>query len=310
MTLQHIYETAKQIFPQIGETQIVQEADRAQKELARDTEILETTVSLSSPSTNVVWSLPSDFLKVERIDYYDSSDNPLYVGNDIYIDYEVEQDKIFFRGTNSTNITGLPSDVSTVYLRYSKLPLSLSNISSSLSIDEQYHEGVLAKVMERLYARFPTVSIEGGRIIDWRAVDYWKGEYNDVRLQAKRDKNNKTNDDINVVSYPHGGDFYLQKRVKDSSGGSVAGTLVGFSKYVKITATSPSTVSVGTPIGFSSVSASESGGTISVTTSAEFSVNTFVVPNQNINYSYISSSQIDLYPPSNWGTLVVEIYER
>ena len=52
----------------------------------------------------------------------------------------------------------------------------------------------------------------------------------------------------------------------------------------------------------------EAGGIITVSSNAEFALKTDVYPyNRNCNYSYIDSSTIEIYPPDNYGTLVVEI---
>lgn len=311
MTVQNAIERIRRIFPKAGIQEIVKELDIAQEEFVDETQTLFETVTLSSPSSNVVWSLPSDFNEVDRLDFYNSSDNPLYVGDDIYIDWDVEDDKIFFRGSDSTNITGLPSSVSTAYLRYFKKPDSIGGESGTFTVNSRYHEGIVARVISKLMHFYPTLQLEGGTAIDFRSVSSWNSVWEKYLRKARSDKKSGYSDEpMTVQNYQFAGDFYKQKRVKDLSGGSVSGTLVGFSKYVKLTAISPSTLTVGTPIGFSGVSAAMNSGTIEVTSSASFSANTFVHPNQNINYSYQSSSQIDLYPNSNWGTLVVEFYER
>lgn len=64
-------------------------------------------------------------------------------------------------------------------------------------------------------------------------------------------------------------------------------------------------------LGYTSPTILESSGIITVTTSAQFSVKVFVLPNNlNAKWEYISTSIIKIYPPSNYGTMVVEIWER
>lgn len=316
MTVKNIIEQVQTVFPKIGKTQIIKSIDYAQKKYAGEIGLLRKTGTLSSPSSNITWTLPTDCKQVIDILFYNSNDMPLYM-DDLGLSYEIVFGKITFINDDGTKLSNLPTTVDSAYIVYEHYPSTVDGEDDSLDIDEELHDAIVAWVMKDYHSKYPVEVMTNDGVImtkDWRAVSHWQGEYmyylKTGRMRAEADQDGvDSQPKMNSLGYP-----IITRRQKITSGSSVSVTPLSetFSKYIRFTAVSPSTVSIDEQFGWDSTipTPSVSSGTIEVTGSAVFSASTFVNPNQNINYTYQSSSQIDLYPTSNWGTLVVEIYER
>ena len=313
MTAKTIVESVRQIFPTIGSTQILKEIDLVQKEFADETEILTASAELTSPSTNTVWALNSSIKSIYNIEAYDSNSLPVEL-DDVNLTYNIEFGQITFIDTTGVVITGLPTGINSIYVSYYKIPASITAETDSLEIPEQFHEGILARVFERFYSRFPIDMVVQGQIVkavDWNAVKYWNGVYTEIRIKAKKYKNiNRDSMDasytVDWAGYPN-----IIKRTKYLGAGIMLPLSSAYTKYLRVTATSPNTVTVNTSFGFTStITASIVGGVINIGSTAEFTPTMFVVNNQNANYAYSSTSLITVSPAANWGTIVIEIYER
>jgi len=315
MTVLNIIEQVEQLFPELGRTQILLDIDSSQKEFADNTKILTKQGQLSGISTNISWALPSDCVEVYDIELYGSDDMELYLDEED-LTYHIDRDVITFLDEDDDSLTRLPSAISYAYLDYVYRPASITLETDSLSIPEDFHEGILAKVLSKYYARFPQQIITSGGVIkavDLKMVSYWESVYDKQRIEAKRwvnvNKNNIGSEaKKDILGYPIS---VRRKRNLTSGAIPVNAYNLFYSKYYRFTATSPSTLTENEISGFSgAITLSIVGGTITVSSSAEFTSSMFIVPNQSVNYSYISASAIEIYPPSGWGTLVVEIYKR
>ncbi len=316
MTVNNIIEEVKQIFPEISESQIIKTIDYAQKKYAGEVGILRKSGELTDISSNITWVLPSDCKQVIDITFYDSNDMPLYM-DDLGLLYQIVFSKITFLKSDGTKLSNIPDSVSSVYIDYEYYPETISGVDDTLEIDEELHGAILSEVLRSLFSKIPVDVLTRDGVIksrDWSAVQYHGAEYSKYVTKGKaRAEVGKDGIDADIT-YDKLGNPIIARRQNLGIGSTVNFNTLNtvFTKYIRFTATSPSTVTISEQFGWGETLATPSitNGVISVTGTAVFSNGTFVNPNQNINYSYISSSQIDLYPPSSWGTLVVEIYER
>ncbi len=313
MTVKNCVENIRQIFPKVGETQVLKELDKAQKDFALETEILSKTSTLSNLSTTTAWILPSDCQAVYSIEAFDSAGLPIDL-NDKNLTYLIDQNTLTFIDTNGTVIGGLPTNIDSVYVSYYYKPTSITAISDAFTIPEIFHSAPEARIFEKFYSRFPTLSIQTQQgiiqSVDWSAVKFWDGEYQRLKIEAKKYKNINQDRISKTYSYDFMGYPNLINRTKPTTSGTIIVPLSSiYSKYVRVVAISPSVTTVGIPYGLGTITAAVVGGVIQISSSAEFTDTMFVVPNQNTNYALISASLIEVYPPVNWGTLAIEIYE-
>jgi len=319
MTLANMFETVREAFPSLKEMQFVKEVDLAQKEFAAETNILTTSGLLSDPTTNITWVLPSDCKQVRAVDFYDTNGMALDV-EDLEIAYQIIFGKITFVHTDGqTILTGLPSSVAYAYVDYVKRPDDLSAITSSLSIPEDLHEAVQAKVFEKMYSLYNVdIVTPQGAVIkakDWGAVRYWNGKYEKLKREARRqasveqDATDYSRIKRNVLGEPEG---IPRQRITTSNIINISGLQSLFSKYIRFTATSPSTIAIAEQFGWNSVLATPTitNNVITLLSSAEFTNTMFATTNQGINYSMVDTSTFTFDVYNNWGTVVIEIYER
>jgi len=186
MTLQNIIEIVKESFPDKGEPRIIKEIDLAQKTFVEETDITKDRAALSGLSSGVSFDLPSGYLKVKRVDFLDSNnkviDHPLI--------YNIEFDKITFDATDY-DITVIPSSIAKIIINYVPRPADITSRSDSFTIPQEFIPAIEAKVMERFYALFPTITTtdkNGNSIMvkDWNAVHYWVSIYDKYRIEAKK----------------------------------------------------------------------------------------------------------------------------
>jgi len=319
MTLANMFETVREAFPSLKEMQFVKEADLAQKEFCAETNILTTSGLLSDPTTNITWTLPTDCKQVRAVDFYDTNGMALDI-EDLEIAYQIIFGKITFVHTDGqTILTGLPSSVAYAYVDYVKRPDDLSAITNTLSIPEDLHEAIQAKIFEKLYSLYNVdIVTPQGSVIkakDWGAVRYWNGKYEKLKREAKRhasveqDATDYSRIKRNVLGEPEG---VPRQRLSTTNAINISALRSIYSKYIRFTATSPSTITIVEQFGWSSTLATPTitNNVITLLSSAEFTNTMFVRPNQGINYSMVDTSTFTFDVYDNWGTLAVEIYER
>lgn len=275
MLVKNAFEQIYELFPSVLESAIIKDIDLAQKELANDTNILTALGSLASPTANFAWTLPSDFLTLTDLAFYDSTGNPYYLGEDS-IEHEIEFGKLYFKSMDSEEIIVLPSGISSAYLHYVKRPASITSLSDSFTIDEELHDGIVCKVLQKYFAKYPVDTVAQGQVIkarDWNAVRYYQGESNKFIRKGKILKSKKEDSRKEPIFYPHAGKIELPRRNYDSSVAIVIpGIVSSYSKYSFITCIEGQTSgTVSGTTGFGTITATISGNTITlVSTSADF----------------------------------------
>ena len=317
MTLQQLIEGVEQVFPTVRRQQIIKEFDIAQKQLCSEAEILEESGSLSDVDTYISWNLPSGFVTLKQVDLYDSSGDPIYIENQD-LDFEVYDGKIHFFSKTSTPLDNIPSTITYIVLRYSKMPSDLDTVDSTVDIDEVEYPAMEALVMKRLYSKIRVpkfVDKEGNVIstIDTSALKYWDAEYHRLKVEAKR-RQNLLDDTVRTSTfYPHTGQVYFVRRTKEASITTI--TIPSYSSlytnYVRFTATSPGTFTENYRHGYSDLSYAMDGDDIVITSSGEFTTSTWADDNQNSAHAYVSANEFRFtpYPAGAWGVTQCEIWE-
>lgn len=315
-TLQHI-EAIQQVFPNLSRNQIRLDLDTAQKLFADETGTILVKGTLSAPTTNVAWSLPSDFLKLKSFVMYDASNNPVYPEEKNYT-YEIDLDKFYVFSNTSTPITGL--DCTTAYIIYEALPDTLATESTSMDVTEHYRDAIESYLLAKYFGKFPIDFISGGQVVkalNLQAANLHENRYEKLRIKVKRLFNSREKTDNNYRSYDHAGSFYLPKRINDATTSttvSVAALGDLYTKYAYYKITSGAgldDIAATLSTGYSTILASMLSNTITVTSTAEFDEETIILLN-NWDASFVrnSSSEIVITMPSGWTTLSFEIYER
>jgi len=317
MTTQSIVENILSAFPTVKETQVVFDLDDAQKLFATETGVLETRGSLSSPSSNVAWTLPSDFAELTDVVFYDSDGEPVYLGDNNYA-YEIEFGKFYIYSLTSTPITGLDSGIDSAYIHYKQTPTTLASRSTALEIDDQFTKALEHYLLADYFGKYPT--IEGG-IRDLRAASWHQKRYENLKVKAKRYANAKETGDGLAQNYQHAGLYELPRRVNDSVLGSTTTTQIEalteiYTKYVRYTVDSGDGDGVKTAttamIGYSDLIATVSTNTFTIASaSADLETDTQIIcNNKNVSYTYNSNKLITFTFPSGWAVIEIEMYER
>lgn len=222
MTTLQIYESIKQIFPKLLESQIIAEMNHAQDKFARTTQILKKVGVLKTITTKVSWDVPSEVVELYEVELYDGNGIALDKIN-VNIDWVVDGRKlIFYDTTSAALITSIPTSISEIWTRYSYLPTTLALVGTALTIDTQFTEAVLAGALESLYGRMP-VSLgtdnAGNSIlrIDFNAVKYWASKYKTIEIEAKKWINSLDSTPSRTRNYQFAGYFTLPKEAKDAN---------------------------------------------------------------------------------------------
>ena len=316
-TLQSI-ESIQQIFPNLSRNQIRLDLDIAQKLLASETGEIKTRASLSNISTNFAWALPSGFIGIEDLVFYDSDNNPKYP-SDFHYKYEIELGKLFIFTTESTPITGLDSSISSAYIHYRELPATLTTESTSMEMAEQFRDACESYVFGKYFAKFPVEMFSNGQIIkalNIQAAQLHKNEYEKLRLKLKKYLGSQIKTSGEAQYYQHAGAQVLPRRPNDSTSGttvSIAALSDLYAKYAyyKITPALSDPVLPTIQINYDTIACSISGDSIILTSTGDFDAETIInFSNQDCTYTYDSSSQITITAPSGWTNASFEIYER
>lgn len=326
MTVQQITEEILQQFPQLGERQVLLHIDRAQKEFCRETRTLIGTAKCAGIASTVVFTLPATFISMIEVIPYNA--DGIVTGME-WVDYKIDSGKIHFFNMNETILTGIPSNVSHLYLVYYKLPTTIASITDTFSVKEELIYAIFYRVMETLSATIPIKQQAGEQVIsarDWSAVRYFNSRYQEYVRMAKVDRNISADERYKLISYDIAGNFRLPGRqATDAEIEIVTSPTVTYAeKILDITAVESGTLFEGgsVPAGSVGITYQSGYGTISVgivagkieVTSAdgEFTQDTFVVPNQTVNYVWVSATliRIDLPAVEPWGVLSVRISRR
>ena len=316
MNTQQIVDSIRQVFPEVSRNQIRLDVDIAQKLLADETGSITTRGSLSAPTSNFAWSLPTGFLKLKDFVMYDADNNPIYAEERNY-KYEVELSKFFVYSITSTPITGL--DCTTAYIHYEALPTTLTTESTAMQITEHYRDAIEHYVLSKYFSKFPIPYVAGGQVVkalNFQAASFHMNEYEKQRIKIKRLFNSRETTDNEYINYSYPGKFYLPRRPNDSSSGStisVPGLTDLYTKYAyfKITSVMDASITPTVTVNYATIACTYTGDTITLSSTADFDEETIILIN-NWDSSWVrnSSSEIVITAPTGWTTIAFEIYER
>lgn len=314
-TLQQI-ESIQQVFPNVSRNQIRLDLDTAQKIFATETKELKTRASLSSISTNFAWALPTGFLSLDDITFYDSNNNPKYL-EDFNYKYEIELGKLFIYSLTSTPITGLDSGISSAYIHYKELPETLSTESTFMEVAEQFRDAIESYVLSKYFGKFPIEFVSGGQVvkaINLQLAQWHESRYEKLRIKIKKYLGSQIKTSGEAQFYQHAGAQILPRRPNDSTSGStvsIAGLSDLYTKYAYFKATGSGDVAPTIEIGYTTISCTISGDTVTISSTGEFDEETIILPN-NWDATWVrnSASQITMTLPTGWTTIAFEIYER
>jgi len=318
MTTQGIVENVLTVFPQAGEKQIVFDLDDAQKLFCTETGLLETRGSLSSPSSNVAWSLPSDFRELTDVVFYDSDGEPLYNGVDFDYSWDIEFDKFYIHATDATPITGLDDDIDSAYIHYKKIPTTIASRSTALEIEEDFSKAIEHYLLSDYFSKYPT--IEGG-VRDLNAASWHLKRYERLKVKARRYLMSKDKGSGEGQHWQHAGSQVLPRRVNDSVLGSTTSTQIEalteiYTKYVRYTLASAdgngAKTATTTMIGYTDLIGTVTSNTFTLASaSADMEKDTQILCNNKlVAWIYNSASLITFTFPAGWGTIEIEMYER
>jgi len=325
MTSQTIIENVLSVFPNVKEQQAVHDLDDAQKLFCTETGLLEERGQLSSISSNVAWSLPSNYTELTDVVLYDSNGNPKYLGDYNYA-YEIEFNKFYIYSLNSTTITGLSTGIDSAYIHYKKTSTTITSRSTALEIDDQFTKALEHYLLADYFGKYPTevsMMIRGEAVTrmmrDMKMADWHLKRYERLKIKAKRFVNKETGDGI-VQNYQHAGAQVLPRRVNDGSLGSTTIPQIEalsqiYTKYVRFTLDSGDGDGAKTPstamIGYTDVVGTVSTNTFTIASTADFEKDTQILCNNSaVSWIYNSSSLITFSLPVGWGVVEIEIYER
>ena len=316
-TLQQI-ESIQQVFPNVSRNQIRLDLDTAQKLIATETGCLTTRASLSSISTNFAWSLPTGFTELTDLVFYDSDNNPKYLGDYNYR-YEIELDKLFIYSLTSTPITGLSTEISSAYIHYRELPATISTESTAMEVTEQFRDAIESYILGKYFAKFPIDFVSGGQVVkalNLQAAQLHKSEYEKLKIKLKKYINSMTTSDGIAQNYQHAGLYALPRRPNDSDSGSTVSVVALtdiYEKYAYYKTSVTGTIASTIEIGYTTIACVITGDTMVLTSTSEFPVGTQLLPsNWDCSWVKDSESQYTVTLPSGWATqgISIEIYLR
>lgn len=224
MTVTNAIEILQLTFPDVDKTYLNLVLDVAQKDFVIRTEILEGYAKLGSLNSGTAWLLPTDFIRLLDVLFYDANGNPLYQKDlTIPLRWKVRNNPagmgIHFYPIDGSNITSMPAQISEAYIKYAKMPQSVFTTSASKSVPfevpETYHEGILANARAKLYRTTPIPSVaQDGTIVrtiftngileNTREFEYY------VKL-AIQTRNGKWKKGYDAIIYPDAGKYEMPK---------------------------------------------------------------------------------------------------
>lgn len=155
MTFLQLIESIYQIFPQPGEVQIKKDLNEIYRDFASRTRLIKTTYDETIVASTVKYALASDVDSVYMIEFLNSSNQILL--NDDTLKFIIESGYITFLDYYGAQITSIPGDVATIKYYYYKIPAELSADSDIPSLPTRFHEALVHGVLERYYAKFPSI---------------------------------------------------------------------------------------------------------------------------------------------------------
>jgi len=217
-SIQRSVEEIRLIFPAVRESEIIFDLDRAQKDFCRETRILETVSTTLTLPGKCIFNLPATFNSLYRIDFFDTSNKPLYM-QDLAIRYTIGEGKISFFSVDGTDMTSMPSNIGYVYLVFNARPSALTIITSTWSVDDEYIEGVVATVYKQYFAKYPTKTVTPQGVVEslnFTAVGYYKEEARKAEAKAKKYRTLKDTSPVKVINYQTGGAYTMPKPVNQT----------------------------------------------------------------------------------------------
>jgi hypothetical protein len=323
MTTLTIIENVMMVFPNIKEQQVIIDLDDLQKSFSNDTGLLTGTGSLSSISTSVGWTLPSNFLELHGQDpvrFYTSAGVPKYLGDYNYA-YEIQFGKFYIYSLTETPITGLSTEIDSAYIHYRKKPTTITTRSTFLEIEEEFTKGLEHGLLADYFGKYPTPIMSQGQVIEVRDLNsakWHQTRFDEFRIRAKRYAYIKEESkEAEVQNYQHAGKHQLVRRPKDASLGSTSITQVTslgeiYAKFAlyNINTSDSGEIAEALQVGYTTISGSKSGVTFTLTSTAEFGVDTFIESNNDdVTWVYNSSSSIVITLPGSFTNLSIQIYE-
>jgi hypothetical protein len=233
MRPQVVVETVKQSFPELGVMQIANEMDNQEQRFARETNIIRDIGNLATLTSKAFWALPTGFLELYEVELYDSAYAPLHkVDEDI--DWFIDDSQLRFYSTDGTEISTIPTSISYILTRYSKLPTTAvaayivtnNAYPTAFAIDEQFSEAILAGTLSAFYGRIPkevpVMNREGNVTrtlftIDRNSRDYWEVKYERLKIEAKKWMNTLDSTERRSRNYQHAGLYSLPKEHTDAT---------------------------------------------------------------------------------------------
>jgi hypothetical protein len=180
MKINQLLDLIIQSVPGIGETQAKLELFDAEKQFARETDILRQTAIVSA-NGSLSWTYPTDLIRVLDIEYYDALIRRL---KDLY---EKRYDEA---GIHWESLPG----VDTVRIKYSYTPDGYAPAETDLDTPAEYHLALVEKVCAKHYRRMERLKDAQFSLI----------EYRDAVLRAKKEVNkfiDATNSNIRPYYY-------------------------------------------------------------------------------------------------------------
>lgn len=187
MNIQNLYEEIRDEFPEVGESYFFKLFNDAQLKFVTDSGVLVKTSKLASLSSKVTFTVPTDFIRLKRVDFLNSSNEIIYDP----LMYYVGEGYIRFDSPTST-ITSIPGEIANIVLCYVYTPTTLTSISpesvETISVPTQFIEGVVAWVRRKLYQRYKIEVVDRQGTVrktnDWNAIQYYTNFYNDEVRKA------------------------------------------------------------------------------------------------------------------------------
>lgn len=183
MTIKNYYQEVQEEFPSISYTYFIKLFNDAQLKFVTDTGVLIKGAALTDLDLAKSFTLPTDFIRLKRVDYLNASNEVIY---EPLLHY-CGQGTITFDSPTST-ITSIPGEIANIVLIYVHTPVTLTDSDigpvQTISVPTQFIDGVMALVRRKLHERYGTITRQGqdGSTVtqkDWTAVKFYTDVYND-----------------------------------------------------------------------------------------------------------------------------------
>ena len=111
----------------------------------------------------------------------------------------------------------MPTSIDSAYLLYYKWPAALTAVTSALTLDEGFYLALEARVLESMYAKYPTYvdPKTGVQIKDWQSVKFWHSIYKEELRDATAEKNKGKDDSpYDYIHEDYSGGYMKAKKTK------------------------------------------------------------------------------------------------